>query len=105
MLTHLLGKADVRELRRLVDGWGNAVRVPIVANEGQWYPSYDRVAPQAARAEVVSDRREIRVQGTKLGHDAQVANDMPALGVAPGREVRYGWSPGAGLRCFCTSTQ
>lgn len=79
VLTHLLGKADVRNYDGSWTKWGNAVRVPI----GRRTRSGTRrmTAPAslpAPLAEVVSDFAEVQGQD-KLRLLLEFANELPAL--------------------------
>lgn len=80
VLTHLLGKADVRNYNGSWTEWGNAVRVPIVAGEE---PGVVPVVTAPASlpaplAEVVSDFAEVQGQD-KLRLLLEFANELPAL--------------------------
>lgn len=81
VLTHLLGKADVRNYDGSWTEWGNAVRVPIVAGEEPWSGTRRMTAPAslpAPLAEVVSDFAEVQGQD-KLRLLLEFANELPAL--------------------------
>lgn len=81
VLTHLLGKADVRNYDGSWTEWGNAVRVPIVAGEEPGVVPVRMTAPAslpAPLAEVVSDFAEVQGQD-KLRLLLEFANELPAL--------------------------